>query len=194
MGVIDTVLGQAGAAYADLAKLAVTVGPGSFTGVRVGVAAVRGLALALAIPAVGISTLEALAEPHRKSGRVLAAIDAKRGELYAALYAPDGALMAGPTALEPQSLGAFLQTGGAKATDEPLRIVGSGAVIAEDALGAFCVQVADTNSHDIAAVARLAASRDPAEAPASPLYLRGADAKPQAPSGLLAPRSFPESA
>src|SRR5690242_6358756 len=60
MGVIGSALGQAGVGYRDLERIGVAVGPGSFTGVRVGVAASRGLALALGIAAVGVDTLEAI--------------------------------------------------------------------------------------------------------------------------------------
>ena len=80
MGVVAEVLTEAGASYADLGRIAVAVGPGSFTGLRVGVAAARGLSLALAVPAVGIGTLDALAAPHIGTGSpILAVLDARRG-------------------------------------------------------------------------------------------------------------------
>ena len=75
--VVDEVMREAGAAFADLDRIAVVVGPGSFTGVRVGVAFARGLALAVDIPAVGVSSLEALEELPRQ-GRVLGLLPAKR--------------------------------------------------------------------------------------------------------------------
>src|SRR5690348_11165768 len=81
IGVIDGALGQAGMTYKDLDRIGVSIGPGSFTGVRVGVATARGLALALGVPAVGVNTLEALAEEaHEKlpDRAVLAAIDGRR--------------------------------------------------------------------------------------------------------------------
>src|SRR5690606_26839604 len=65
IGVIDDALKAAGTAYDDLDAIAVSVGPGSFTGVRVGVATTRGLELALKVPAVGVSTLEALEYERR---------------------------------------------------------------------------------------------------------------------------------
>src|SRR4051812_18694458 len=77
--IIESVLSQAGCSFHDLDRVAVTVGPGSFTGVRVGIAAARGLALALNIPAVGVGTLDALALPilHAESiGTVVAVLDA----------------------------------------------------------------------------------------------------------------------
>ena len=85
MATIADALAVSGLAYRDIGALAVSIGPGSFTGVRVGVATMRGLALALKIQATGISTLEALAAETRllQPGRpVLVAIEAGRGDLY----------------------------------------------------------------------------------------------------------------
>jgi len=75
--VVDEVMREAGAAFSDLKRIAVVVGPGSFTGVRVGVAFARGLALALDVAAAGVSSLEAL-EELPKQGRVLGLLPAKR--------------------------------------------------------------------------------------------------------------------
>src|SRR5690606_3486786 len=97
--VIDAALAQAGLGYRDLDAIAVSVGPGSFTGVRVGVATARGLALALKLPAVGISTLEALAEEQREKQPgvpVLARIEAGRGQAYVAGFSATGETIFGP--------------------------------------------------------------------------------------------------
>ncbi len=96
-----------------MAKLAVCIGPGSFTGIRVGVAAARGLEISLGVPSVGISTLEALAEPEWGEGPVLAVHDAKRGEVYAALFARGGETLREPEALAPDALPAFVASAGA---------------------------------------------------------------------------------
>ncbi|MBT4489071.1 MAG: tRNA (adenosine(37)-N6)-threonylcarbamoyltransferase complex dimerization subunit type 1 TsaB, partial [Rhodospirillaceae bacterium] len=81
---IEAVRIQAGIIYQDLDLIAVTVGPGTFTGVRVGLAAARALALVHDIPVLGIGTLELLAQPAvtTTDGGIIAAIDARRGELY----------------------------------------------------------------------------------------------------------------
>ncbi|HLP67101.1 MAG TPA: tRNA (adenosine(37)-N6)-threonylcarbamoyltransferase complex dimerization subunit type 1 TsaB, partial [Rhizobium sp.] len=79
---IDAALAEAGLSLEAVERIAVTVGPGSFTGIRVGVAAARGLALALGIPAVGVSTLAVLASAETASAPVVAVIDAKRDEIY----------------------------------------------------------------------------------------------------------------
>ena len=195
-GVIDDVLSKAGANYGDLARVVVTTGPGSFTGIRVGVAAARGLALALDIPAVGISTLEALArgllarsmsgtnEPGVDASPVLAVIDARRGEIYAALFAVGGDVLEGPAALQPEALDGFLGEAWSAAPGMRLHLAGSGAPIAATALsGRPYVIASDTDRIDPAILARLGAAATAVEPP-RPLYLRGADAKPSSAPSL----------
>jgi tRNA threonylcarbamoyladenosine biosynthesis protein TsaB len=82
---VDEVLARAGRAPGDLTRIVAGCGPGSFTGLRIGIATARGLALGLAVPCSGVSTLEALAAG---APRALALIDARRGELFA--LAEDG--------------------------------------------------------------------------------------------------------
>jgi len=81
---VDTVLRQAGMTLAMLDGIAASVGPGSFTGVRIGVSVAQGLAFGAGLPAVGVNTLEALAWPAIRDGatQVLACLDARMGELY----------------------------------------------------------------------------------------------------------------
>lgn len=96
MGMIDAVLDEASIALPSIERLAVTIGPGSFTGIRVGLSAARGLALALSVDIVGISTLGVLAAAERRRGgavAVLAAMDAKRDEVYVQGFAPDAAAL-----------------------------------------------------------------------------------------------------
>lgn len=168
MAVIDEALAKAGVAYADLGAITVSVGPGSFTGVRVGVAAARGLALALGIPAVGVTTLEALARQAREAspGRpALARIEAGRGQAYVAAFSAAGELTFGPAALA------------LAAADELIREMG------EDTL------LAAGKTADIAIYARCGAQKLASGAPPAkpkPLYLREADAKPQ--EGFALPR------
>lgn len=172
MGLVAEVLNEAGARYAELARIAVSVGPGSFTGLRVGVAAARGLALALGIPAVGVSTLEALAEPFRNDGPTLAAIDAKRGELYLAGFGPGDAVLLEPVAIPVDTLARVLET-----LPQPAVGVGSGTALLAEARPGLRVENSEGRV-DVASLARIALRRVP-DGPPRPLYLRGADAKPQ---------------
>lgn len=180
MGVIDDALEVAGATYADLGAIAVSIGPGSFTGIRVGVSAARGLALALKLPAYGVTTLSAIAEAARgdfPGRRILAAIDAKRGELYVEDHAADGSLTGGPMIVD--AADAALLVGGA-----PPVLAGSGSTVVEAAARAAGVspgpQYAESAATaDIAIYARLAASGRVWGSPPRPLYLRGPDARPQ---------------
>lgn len=86
MGMIAGVLGDAGMAPGDLDGFGVCRGPGSFTGLRIGIGAVKGLAYATGKPVAGVSRLEALAAQSRIEGRVCALMDARRGEAYRCLY------------------------------------------------------------------------------------------------------------
>jgi len=91
---VHQVMDDAGVAFSDLDRIAVTVGPGSFTGLRVGVSAARGIALAARRPAVGITTLAAFAAPAlilAQGTPVLAVIDARHGQFYAQTFGGGGA-------------------------------------------------------------------------------------------------------
>jgi len=96
MPMIERVIGAAGIDYTVLDRIAVTVGPGSFTGLRVGIATARGLAMAAQKPAFGVTTTEALAaavpksERHDSSQIILSIIDSKRDDVFAQAFAMDG--------------------------------------------------------------------------------------------------------
>lgn len=99
---IELLLTQNGLALGDVAGYAVAVGPGSFTGLRVGISSVQGLALGGARRCCGVSALEALGHQARRHGRPIAAmIDAFRDEVFAARYAADGTSLEGPVLLTP---------------------------------------------------------------------------------------------
>lgn len=155
---------EAGIAFADLERIGVTVGPGSFTGLRVGLAFAKGLATALSIPCVGVNTLESLAFGHE--GFVAAVIDARMSQVYIQVFA-DGVSLMAPDALdlgEAAARLAELYSGG------PATLVGSGAPLLADALPS--ASVSTPAAPDPVAVARLAAAKPaPAHSP-RPLYLR----------------------
>lgn len=91
--------------WADVNRIAVGTGPGTFTGIRIGIATANGLALSAGIELVGVSTLEALSLPMRNgTDSVLAVLDARRGEVFAALYAADGSVEWAPFAAKPEEL------------------------------------------------------------------------------------------
>lgn len=160
------VAAEAGVTFAELTRIAVTVGPGSFTGLRVGLSFAKGLATALSIPCVGVNTLEALAASVEATGLVAGVLDAKMGQVYLQVFDGGKALMA-PDALEVGVAAARLAelwSGG------PATLVGSGApLLAEVLPDATVLTLAYP---DPVAVARLAAARPaPGHSP-RPLYLR----------------------
>jgi len=155
---------EAGVAFTDLERIGVTVGPGSFTGLRVGLAFAKGLATALSIPCVGVNTLESLA--FGCNGFTAAVIDARMAQVYIQVFEGGVALMA-PDALdlgEAAARLAELYSGG------PATLVGSGAPLLAEALASATVLT--PAAPDPVAVARLAAAKPaPAHSP-RPLYLR----------------------
>ncbi|MET0604119.1 MAG: tRNA (adenosine(37)-N6)-threonylcarbamoyltransferase complex dimerization subunit type 1 TsaB, partial [Baekduia sp.] len=98
-------LTEAGASWSDLTRIGAGVGPGTFTGIRIGVATARALAQGLDVETVALSTLHALAlGAVRGNGPVLAILDARRGEAYLAAYDPAGAQVLAPSAWGPERL------------------------------------------------------------------------------------------
>src|ERR1700759_3780931 len=160
------VMAQAGLSFDRLDRIAATVGPGSFTGLRVGVAFAKGLALALDKPTVGIGTLEALAAEGR--GLVFPAIDARRGQLYLQAFEDGRALMA-PDAVTAEVAAARIAE---LSQGRPFSLVGSGAALLAD-FAPSATRVG-AGGADPRHVARLARGRAPG--PLKPLYLRAPDA------------------
>lgn len=175
---VQRVLAGVEGGIAAIGRVAVTVGPGSFTGIRVGVAAARAIALARSVPVVGVSTLSALAAPliaDRRPGLVAVAIDARNANIYVQAYGAGGR-----TLLSPRFAGAreAMRAMGAG----PFRVAGSGApALAAEAraMGLTAEVVGPIEAPDIGFVARLGLIADPATAPARPLYLKAPDAKAQ---------------
>lgn len=164
----QAVMADAGLPFAALGRIGVTVGPGSFTGLRVGVAFAKGLASALGLPAVPVGALEALAAEGGE-GLVAAAIDARRDQVYLQAFDAGRPLMA-PDALPLGQAAARIVE---LAMGRPLTLVGSGAPLLADAAPA--ARVLTPEGCDARKVAELAAARAPA--PLKPLYLRAPDAK-----------------
>ena len=182
---IERVVAKVEGGFPSIQRVALTVGPGSFTGIRIGLAAGHAIALARRIEIVGVSTLAALAAPRILEpfeGVVAAAIDARHGYVYVAAYGPDGRAL-----LAPRRAGAHEAL---RALGEgPLELVGSGAaLLAREARACGIVAriASEAVAPDIAFVARLGLVATPADAPARPLYLKSADAKPMAGAGAKA--------
>ncbi|MFT4000108.1 MAG: tRNA (adenosine(37)-N6)-threonylcarbamoyltransferase complex dimerization subunit type 1 TsaB [Rhizobium sp.] len=170
MHVVDEALAKADVALSAVERVVVTVGPGSFTGIRIGVAAARGFALSLNVPAVGITTLEVMAATARAQNpgkSVLAAIDAKREEIYLQSFDADG---------NPLDEARAVTIGEARAIAAGFDGIVTGTAVARlsDAPPAE-----RPDAFPIAIVARLGAGKPAGERP-KPLYLRGPDARPQA--------------
>ena len=186
------VAAEAGTRLAAMDGFAVTVGPGSFTGIRIGLATARGLALALGRPLVGLSTLEVLAAgvpAGERGGTILTALDAGRGRLYAQLFDPSLNPLCEPEALAaeavPDLLALALEGG-------PLVAVGSGCDAALAALpsGIEARRASGPGTPDARDLVRRAAARigegragGGDAAAVRPLYLRGAGARPRARPG-----------
>ena len=157
MPAVDELLAEAGLVPSDLTALAVDVGPGSFTGVRIGVCHGNAMALALGLPVISVNALEALAWPLLGGDAPVAAIiDARNGNGYGALYAPDGTALIPPCAIEIEP---FLQ-----ALPQDAVLTGTGFPGADGALPLA------------GSIARMAAGRA-GERTASPLYLRPSQAE-----------------
>jgi tRNA threonylcarbamoyladenosine biosynthesis protein TsaB len=173
---------RAGIALASVDLLAVAAGPGSFTGIRIGIAAMQGLAMATGKPIVPVSTLEALARGADDDGRLVAPwVDAQRGEVFAAVYESGGrAPIAEPTALSP---GATLTSLGRVAAGRRLRFVGDGAVRYAEVIAAALGADADVDpvvprlAASIALIAAEAPERAVAPHAVAPVYVRRPDAE-----------------
>ncbi|HXQ50280.1 MAG TPA: tRNA (adenosine(37)-N6)-threonylcarbamoyltransferase complex dimerization subunit type 1 TsaB [Stellaceae bacterium] len=178
MPMIDDVLAEASMRFADLDLLAVTVGPGSFTGVRIGLAAARGLALATGLPLVGITSFAAAAAgvpPARRGGRPLAvALDSKREEIFLQVFAPDGPVLAAGVMVERAAIEAALPPG-------PVLVAGDAAARLVSWVPGRAALASGTGLPDPGDIARLAlASWRPGQtlSPPRPLYLRAPDTTP----------------
>jgi tRNA threonylcarbamoyladenosine biosynthesis protein TsaB len=188
---IDAVLRGAGLDYDAVDVIAVNHGPGSFTGVRAGVAAARGLALASARPVIAVNTLEVLAAAlgPQPSGTIVAALDARRGQVYLQTFDHRLGALSAPQAVAP----ADARLAGAA---PPLHLVGDGAAPLEAALPGdvpVLSQSAEPDALYVAgrAISRLAAGERPVAGGAvQPLYLRAPDARLPTAPGARAPATL----
>jgi tRNA threonylcarbamoyl adenosine modification protein YeaZ len=178
MPLIARVMHQADMPFTALDRIAVTTGPGSFTGLRVGIAAARGIALSIGKPAVGLTTLAAFAAPYIAQDDKIAvavAIDARHQHVYLQVYGPGGRTLVAPRI-------AGIAEAVRAAAIGPVRIVGTAA---QQLAAAWPprepppVLVDERRAPDIVWVGRLAVATDANSAEPKPLYLRAPDAQPQ---------------
>jgi tRNA threonylcarbamoyl adenosine modification protein YeaZ len=187
MPLIVRVMDRAGTEFLELDRIAVTVGPGSFTGLRVGIAAARGIALAAGRPAVGVSTLAAYAAPHiavDRADAVVVAIDARNAQVYFQLFGPGGRSLVSPRHV---ALGEALALEPVRALARSPYIAGSAAALVAAAWPAECpppVAAEAKPAPDIEWVAKLGAVAQASLAPPKPAYLRPPGAQPQDRAGL----------
>jgi tRNA threonylcarbamoyl adenosine modification protein YeaZ len=184
MGVIEDSLRISRTGYAALGSIAVATGPGSFTGVRVGVSTARGLALALKIPAIGVTTLEAIANETRSAfpGRTtMVVIDARREECYATVHDELGKTLHAPAVTRLEDAVELARTYDPVLAGSAAALIRAAAAPREFDVGSLSATA------DIGVYAELAASRDWNGEKPRPVYLRDPDAKPQA--SLILPRS-----
>ncbi len=176
---VERVMKAADVKFDAIDRIATTIGPGSFTGLRVGIAAARGFALACQKPAVGISTLDALSAPYASENEtvpVVSAIDARHGNIYLHMVGAGGRMLVAPRIAGLQEAIRAVALG-------LVRIVGSGATILANHWPFQEVPapllVDPRPAPDVIWVARLGAAADPERATPRPLYLRPPDARPQ---------------
>lgn len=167
-------IARAGVTLKSLDRVGVVIGPGGFTGVRVGLAFARGLGIGGAVGIIGVSSLEAIAAASAATTRFVApVIDARRGEVYAALYGQDGVEHIAPFVATPEATADRLASA---VNAGAISLIGSGA----DFLGRNWPIAPGDAQIDPVTVAQIAENAPPPNGPPAPLYLRAPDAKPSA--------------
>ena len=176
MPLIARVMDAARCEFTELDRIAVTVGPGSFTGLRVGISAARGITLAAGKPAIGLSTLATFAAPHvaaRANQTIIAAIDARNEQVYFQVFAPNGTTIVTPRLDRVRAAVRAVPVGAAVITGSAAELVA-----AHWPSGSPVPRVEVHAAPDIGWVARLGAAAQEEGAPPKPLYLRRPDARP----------------
>jgi tRNA threonylcarbamoyladenosine biosynthesis protein TsaB len=175
---IERVLERARLTFPEIDRIAVTTGPGSFTGLRVGISAARGIALAAGKPAVGLSTLAAFAAPFIAADDtlpVVVAIDARHDHVYLQVFGPGGRTLVTPRLVPLREALRAAATGAPRLTGTAANMLAAAWPEGERPPAA----VEQRQAPDIDWVARLGAAAVETGLPPKPLYLRAPDAQPQ---------------
>jgi tRNA threonylcarbamoyl adenosine modification protein YeaZ len=175
---IARVMAAAAIEFGELDRIAVTVGPGSFTGLRVGIAAARGIALAAGKPAIGLTTLSAYAAPHIAADdtrSVAAVIDARHEHVYLQVFGPGGRTVVAPRVAPLREAVLAALTGSARVVGSAADLITASWPRTEPAPAL----VDQRGAPDIDWIARLGAAAGDPHGPPKPLYLRPPDAQPQ---------------
>jgi tRNA threonylcarbamoyladenosine biosynthesis protein TsaB len=176
---IERLMAEVEGGFPTLERIAVTIGPGSFTGIRIGLAAARAIGLALNVPVVGVSTLVAFAGPllaESQPGIIVSAVDARHGRVYFQLFESTGRPLTQPRVDGLREAARAIGAG-------PVRLTGSGARLLALEAARFGLNVDLVKSAefpDIVAVAQIGLAADPRDRPPRPLYLKAPDALPAA--------------
>ncbi|NQV54955.1 MAG: tRNA (adenosine(37)-N6)-threonylcarbamoyltransferase complex dimerization subunit type 1 TsaB, partial [Rhodospirillales bacterium] len=157
---IEEVMGIGGVEYSELDAIAVTIGPGAFTGLRIGLATARALSLAASRPLIGITTFEAvyggLGEECRRTGNLVIAMETKRADVYAQAFGEGGQNPSDPAAMDPIELISLIDSA------RPVQIAGDAREKAREALagvGAEAIILSGPHQPDAGLVAAIAAGK-----------------------------------
>ncbi|HEY1943301.1 MAG TPA: tRNA (adenosine(37)-N6)-threonylcarbamoyltransferase complex dimerization subunit type 1 TsaB [Roseiarcus sp.] len=173
---VEAAMAEVEGGFASLGKIAVAVGPGSFTGIRIGLAMARAMGLTLGVPVVGVSTLSAYVAPlldDPQPGVLVSAIDARHGSVYVQIFEPTGRPASAPRVAPFREAARAIGPG-------PARIAGDGAAafaLEAQRAGIAC-EAFPAPYPDIVAIARIGLAAKPEDWPARPLYVKPPDAKP----------------
>ncbi len=174
---ITTVLGDAQVDRSELSAIAVGVGPGPYTGLRVGLVTARALGSVLTIPVHGVCTLDVLAWESRRTEPFIVATDARRKEVYWARYASAGVRLSGPHVGPPR-----------EAAEPGLPVIGEGGLLYADVLGGQAPDMPAAGALAEVVARRLSGGEGPELLEPVPLYLRKPDAREPGPRKRVTPR------
>jgi len=179
MGIVTDVMAQADMSYQDIEKIITSIGPGSFTGVRVGVATARGFGLGLDIPVVGVTNLEGLMviadQDANLSSPIAALIKAGRDQAYGQFNFDCSWAKAQTPFIAPvsQIVSVLNQQ------TQPVTLIGDGSSPVSQMLEVQFIAIENISQADIATIAKIGAARPHSDEKPEPLYLRKPDAMPQ---------------